>query len=190
MTKKQGAATKVTKKKASPPAPAKVAPPSERGAKALPPSATNAPAAQESRLAKFLEERRQQQTRNETVHDRLARWKGAVDDLMDLFRAVLAPAGDQVEVETWTVLLKEENVRYNATALTIDFGDQNVVVEPRGLNAEGVGVVKATSGARAFRFLWTEAQGWRFEWINPERHDPAEPVTSGAIELVIEVLLA
>jgi hypothetical protein len=193
MTKKRAAATK-TKKKASPLAPPKAAPPGERNAKAPPPveprSAKVPASGQESGLAAFLKARRQQQQRSETVHNRLARWKAAVHDLVTHFQAVLAPAGDQAELTTWNVLLKEENVRYNATALTVDFGDQNIVVEPRGLNAEGVGVVTAMSGARAFRFLWSEANGWRFEWLNPERHAPAEPVTSAALELVIEALLA
>jgi hypothetical protein len=177
-------------KASSPAAPPKVAPPGVRKAKPPPPVKPRSAEEPTSRLATFLRERRQQQQQRETVHDRLARWKTAVDDLVRLFQAVLAPAGDQVELTSWNVLLTEKGVRYNATALTVDFGDQNVVVEPRGLNAEGVGVVTAMSGARSFRFLWSAAQGWRYEWINPERHAPAEPVTNAAIELVIEALLA
>jgi hypothetical protein len=121
---------------------------------------------------------------------RVAKWKTAAEELAGRFQRVLASVGDQVDVTTWNALLHEGDVRYNATGLTLDFADQTIVVKPRGLTPHGVGVVEASCGTRAFRFLWTGGTTWRFDWENPKRSAEPEPVTDDAIEHVIEALLA
>lgn len=121
---------------------------------------------------------------------RTRRYAEAVERLMDRLTKRLTPY-EQLSVEQWLPLLKEHGVSYNAPAITVLYGDEQVTIEPVGtylINSKGR--VRMTNGVREVHLDWDgTTDDWTYRWVNP-RVTTAEPLSDVAVEEIVQGLLA
>jgi hypothetical protein len=141
-------------------------------------------------LAKFLSTF-QGQTAPSPVTAQVAAWTAAVAALVGRFRVVLGPY-KQLELHGWNVLREHRGLRYNAEALTIEFGQSVITLEPEVLEPEPGVLGRATlnAGVRLVH-LDCDVDGtlWRYKWVIPSDKARAE-LDDAAIESLVEQLLA
>jgi len=120
----------------------------------------------------------------------IAAWKAAVSALAARFKEVLAPI-EQLKLTDWAVLREYRGVRYNADALTIEFGENLITLEPDAIYPEAaiLGRASLNCGVRLVHLdCGEDGQLWRYHWVVP--HDAAvAELTRDAIELLVEALI-
>jgi len=120
----------------------------------------------------------------------IAAWQAAVGALVERFRAQLS-SYEKLQLLPWNVLREHRGVRYNAQALTIEFGEAVITLEPVAIKPEA-GLLGRASLNCGVRQIYCDCNGdaqlWRYRWVIP--HDPADAELTGqAIELLVEELL-
>jgi hypothetical protein len=140
-------------------------------------------------LRDFLQERQHDSRGGAEQRRRIEAYSAAVKTLMGRFKEVLRPY-DALQVEEWLPLLKEHAVPYNAPALTISFGDEQIDIQPKGaLVMDSEGRVAMTRGVREVHLDWAGSDDWTFRWVTPRTSTP-ERLTDQAIEDLVQGLLA
>jgi hypothetical protein len=142
-------------------------------------------------LREFLESRAKDPGYAHSVRRKVERWREAEGSLIRRLESLLA-LYPQLELEERDVRLVEQSIPYSVGALTIRFGDAEILVEPKGLFLEeSRGRVAMSCGARLVLLDWTEdTDAWTFRWSSPPEGKGSHPVTDEAIEKLIEELLA
>jgi hypothetical protein len=108
-------------------------------------------------LRDFLQERQHDSQGGAEQRRKIEAYSIAVKRLMGRFREVLRPY-DALAVEEWLPLLKEHAVPYNAPALTISFGDDQIDIQPKGAFVmDSEGRVAMTRGVREVHLDWPGA---------------------------------
>lgn len=142
-------------------------------------------------LADFLKQPHTGSASKETPSTEIAAWQAAVTGLIERFTAVLSKY-EQLVLHRWSVLREHHGVRYNADALSIEFGEEAVItVEPEVIApvANVLGRASLNCGVRQLH-LDCDASGkvWRYQWVIPHDGNSAE-LTSETIETIVEELL-
>lgn len=120
---------------------------------------------------------------------KIREYSDAVKSLMKRFRDVLSPY-EALEIVEWLPLLKERSIPYNAPALTVNFRDDQITIEPKGAFVlDSAGRVSMTRGMREVHIDWAGGNDWVFRWVLP-RTTNKEPLTNEAIEDLVQGLLA
>jgi hypothetical protein len=119
----------------------------------------------------------------------IAEWQGAVSLLVAQFTNTLS-GYEQLSTTGWNVLREHRGVRYNAEALTIEFGESVITLEPDAIKPE-IGVLGRASlncGVHQIHLdCASNGKLWRYHWVIP--HDPASgELTTEAIEMLVEEL--
>jgi hypothetical protein len=121
---------------------------------------------------------------------KITAWRAAVSVLNQRFKGVLGTF-DQLRLTDWSVLRDHAGIRYNAEALTIEFGETVITLEPNAIEPEPgiLGRSILNCGVREIHLdCGLDGQMWRYHWVIP--HDPAQAeLTDAAIEELVEELL-
>jgi hypothetical protein len=119
----------------------------------------------------------------------IAAWQAAVSTLVARFKEVLAKY-EQLRLTDWAVLREHRGVRYNAEALTIEFGESPVTLEPLAIKPVGgiLGRASLNCGVRQVHLdCADDGKLWRYHWVIPSDPKQAE-LTDEAIEELVEEL--
>ena len=121
---------------------------------------------------------------------KITAWKAAVSALNARFKNILGKFA-QLRLIDWSVLRDHAGIRYNADALTIEFDENVITLEPNAIDPEA-GILGRTSlncGVREIHLdCGLDGELWRYHWVIP--HDPASAELSDeAIERLVEELL-
>jgi hypothetical protein len=120
---------------------------------------------------------------------KITAWKAAVSALNARLKDVLGKFG-QLRLIDWNVLREHAGIRYNAQALTIEFDDSVITLEPNTIEPEAgiLGRASLNCGVREIHLdCGPDGKLWRYHWVIP--YDPASAELSDeAIEKLVEEL--
>lgn len=121
---------------------------------------------------------------------KITAWRSAVSTLNDRFKGVLGKF-DQLRLTDWNVLRDHAGIRYNAEALTIEFDETVITLEPNAIEPEAgiLGRSILNCGVREVHLdCGPDGKLWRYHWVIPHDSTQAE-LADAAIEKLIEELL-
>jgi len=140
-------------------------------------------------LREFLQ-RQRPEAPEATPRSKISAWRAAVSALNARFKGVLSKY-EQLHLLDWNVLREHAGIRYNADALTIEFDETAITLEPSAIEPEPgiLGRAALNCGVREVHIdCAPDGKLWRYHWVIP--HDPASAeLTDAAIEGLIEELL-
>jgi hypothetical protein len=117
-------------------------------------------------------------------------WRAAVSALIARFKDVLGKF-DRLKLSDWSVLRDHAGIRYGAEALTIEFEETFITLEPNAIEPEAgiLGRASLNCGVREVHLdCGSDGKLWRYHWVIP--HDPTSAeLTDPAIEGLVEELL-
>ncbi|MEP7126936.1 MAG: hypothetical protein ABJE95_38750 [Byssovorax sp.] len=120
---------------------------------------------------------------------KITAWKAAVSALNARFRDVLGKF-EQLRLIDWNVLRDHAGLRYNAEALTIEFDDSVITLEPNAIEPDAgiLGRASLNCGVREIHLdCAPDGKLWKYHRVIP--HDPASAeLTDEAIEALVEEL--
>lgn len=123
-------------------------------------------------------------------HNPVPEWQAAMTALVQRFRTVLAQF-DQLTLTDWAVLREHRGVRYNADALSIEFGDVPIRLEPIAVEPEAgvLGRASLDCGVQQVHLdCSSDAAVWSYRWVIPHE-EQAHELTDAAIESLVLALL-
>lgn len=120
---------------------------------------------------------------------KITAWKAAVSSLNARFKNTLGKFA-QLRLIDWNVLRDHAGIRYNAEALTIEFDESVITLEPNAIEPESGILGRATlnCGVRQLHLdCALDGKLWRYHWVIPHDPDSAE-LTDEAVERLVEEL--
>ena len=117
-------------------------------------------------------------------------WEAAVATLVARFKEILGKYR-QLRLIDWSVLREHAGIRYSADALTVEFDENVITLEPNTIEPEAgiLGRASLNCGVREIHLdCGPDAKLWRYHWVIPHDQTSAE-LTNEAIEGLVEALL-
>lgn len=140
-------------------------------------------------LREFLEQHRAP-ARQGDPRSKITAWRAAVSALVARFENVLGKF-EQLRLTGWNVLREHAGIRYNAEALTIEFDESVLTLEPEVIEPEAgvLGRASLNCGVQQVHLdCGLDGRLWRYHWVIPHDQTSAE-LTDEAIERLVEQLL-
>lgn len=143
-----------------------------------------------SNLGQFLKDMKSGLDPDRGPREVIDRWKPAVEKLMARFKHKLEPYKDDLLIKEWNTVHSEGGIRYNLHALTIEFMDYQITIEPKKAPGRGgPGRVEASCGLNLVWLLWSGGDDWSYKWEYPADSKGSNLLTEDAIERLVEELL-
>lgn len=123
-------------------------------------------------------------------HAKIGIWQAAVALLVARFKSVLGDYS-QLRLLDWNVLREHAGIRYSVEALTIDFDEAAITLEPSAIEPDmGIlGRVVLSCGVRSVHLdCGSDGKLWSYRWVIP-REPTSSELTDLAIETLVEDLL-
>jgi hypothetical protein len=144
-----------------------------------------------SQLGPFLREKKKLVAASERPRELIADWTAAIEHLEARIRAVLQPyEAEGLSIEEWMTLQKDQGIAYSVPALTVHFLDYQILVQPKAAPVSGPGRVEMSCGPKVVWLLWAGEDHWSYKWEYPLYQDGPQQLTDGAIEQLVQELLA
>jgi hypothetical protein len=144
-----------------------------------------------SQLGQFLKEKKEFVAIADRPRELITTWTGAVARLESRIRKVLEPyTTEGLTIDEWSTLQQDRGISYNLPALTVQFLDYQITIQPKTAPVQGPGRVEMSCGAKVVWLLWLRAEDWSYKWEYPPYQEGPRTLTDDVIEQLVQELLA